>query len=450
VKKILTCIIFLFSSIVQADFNTTIQNYQNGQFETAFGDFLTMAKTGEKRSQFNLGIMYFYGQHVTKDVNQAYAWLKLATDSETSSQSEKEAFELVKSKISDIKEAEKAYQSLASQFSTQVLIEKLYPELIDTKNRGGFHAIPLKIINPKYPKRASYGGIQGWVRYKFDVDKLGVPRNIQLAESFPEHVFTKASRKVLPKWRFKPARNGNGKPIEQKNLSYTMEFRFSKTSHLEMKKGLFESQMEKAQAGDPIAQFNIGYYEKKLHVTEGKENPNEWFLKAAIQGHPIAQLELGTSLIYGQGCIQDKTKGVEWLTRAAHSGQTDARQLLASVASRINTLESHQKAISYLKGIKEFSATTQLSLAWMLATSPFEEIANPKQSLKIVKNMSSKTFTDDITLYEIQAAAYAALGDFNEAVDLQEEALEEAEDRNADADSIKSHLASYKKKEKWF
>jgi len=449
-KKTLPFVIFLFSSIVQADFNSAIQNYQDGKFKAAFDEFLTMAETGEKQSQFNLGVMYFQGQHVEKDINQAYAWLKLATESETSKQSEKNAFERVKSKIENLQQAEKAYLALATQFSTQVLIERLYPELVDTKNGKSFHAVPLKIVNPKYPRKASYSGTQGWVRYKFDVDKLGVPRNIQLLESFPDNVFVRASQKAILKWQFKPALNNDGVAIGQKNVTYKMEFRLSKSAGLELKEGVFEEQLEQAINGDPNAQFNIGYYEKKLRVTEGKENPNDWFLKAAIQGHPIAQLELGESLIYGQGCEQDKAKGIEWLTRAAHNGQSDARQLLSSVASRINTLESHQKAIDYLKDIKHLTAPTQLSLAWMLAISPFEKISDPSKSLDIVDKMSSKIFTDDITLYEIKAAAYAALGNFKKAVNLQEDALEEAEDREADTESIKAHLASYQKKQKWF
>ena len=448
--KKLVLLFILLSTSVNADFNNAINSYQNGEFESAYNQFLAMAETGEKRSQFNLGIMYFYGQHVTKDLNQAYAWLKLATESETSKQSEIEAFELVRAKIKDIKKADELYKSIANKYSTQVLVEKLYPELVKTVNNADFHATPIKIINPRYPRNASYAGKQGWVRYKFDIDKLGVPRNIQLVESFPEDVFVKESRKVIPKWRFKPALDANNEPKEQKNLSYKMEFRLSKTQNLEIKKHHYNDQMEKALAGDPIAQFNIGYYEKKLHTSKGKENPNEWFLKSAIQGHPIAQLELGESLIFGQGCKQDKAKGIEWLTRAAHTGQSDARQLLASLATRVKTLESQKQALVYIKDVDNLNINTQLSIAWMLATSPFKEIVNPDKAINIVDSISSKYFTDDITLYEIQAAAYASTGDFDEAIDLQEEALDEAKDRDADLETINFRLASYRNKQKWF
>ncbi|MCP4273007.1 MAG: hypothetical protein GY781_13780 [Gammaproteobacteria bacterium] len=47
---------------------------------------------------------------------------------------------------------------------------------------------------------------------------------------------------------------------------------------------------------------------------------------------------------------------------------------------------------------------------------------------------------DDTKLYEIKAAAFAAMGNFKKAIALKEDALEK----------IKQHLAAYQKKERWF
>lgn len=449
-KNIVILLIILISNSAKADFNSALNAYSTGDYASAHKQFTVMAADGEKRSQFNLGVMYFNGQHVAKDIDQAYAWLKLATESETSKEVERKTFEHVKSLIPDLNKAEQKYLNLVEKYSTQVLINRLYPEFITPENGNAFEAEPVKIVAPKYPKKAALKRIQGWTRFVFDLDKLGVPRNIQLLESFPGTLFTNSSRRAIEQWKFKPATNAKGVAIQQPNLTYTMQYQMAGQGDIALKKGVFEEHLKNALEGDYNEQFVVGYLLKKLPSIQNNSNPNEWFLKAAIQGHSAAQFELGRSLVFGQGCKLDKAKGVEWLTRSAHSGESEAKQLLATVASRVNTLESHQKAVNYLKGVKELSASTQLNYAWMLAISPFKEIANPKKSLEIVDNMSSKTFNDDITLYEIRAAAYAALGDFEEAVDLQEEALEEAEDRDADLDSIKSHLASYQKKEKWF
>ncbi len=448
-KKLLL-ISILFSTVTFADFHSAIDSYERGEYATAYDEFLSMAQTGEKQSQFNLGVMFYQGQHVEKNLNKAYAWLKLATEGDTVGEQENKIFKIVTSEITALERAEQEYKRISDKYSTQSLLDTLYPEFISPENGGAFDAKPIKIVQPKYPRKAALKGVQGWSRFSFDLDKHGVPRNIQLLESFPGDVFTLTSLRAIKKWRFNTIANKNGKIIPRQNLLYTLQFRLSNADPIHLKKGVYEKTMARAKKGDFNAQFEIGYWEMKLQVSEGKINPNEWFLKAAIQGHPNAQYELGKSLVYGNGCRQDKAKGLEWLTRSAHNGLGSARQLLASVASKQNTLESQKEAIAYLDGLEKLSAKTQLNLAWMLATSPFAKIADPKKSLEIVDNMSWKNFSDDITLYEIRAAANAALGRFDKAVDLQEDALDEAEDLDADLTLIKEHLARYQKREKWF
>jgi len=449
-KNFFIFLLILLSPWAQADFSKALNDYTEGRHEQAYNQFLIMAKTGEKQSQFNLGVMYYQGQFVKQDINKAYAWIKLAADSDTLTDTEQNALSRIKNEITDIRASETEYQLLANHYSTQVLINKLYPEFVEPKNNNAFRAMPIKIVQPKYPRKAVMKGQQGWVRFLIDIDKQGAPRNIQLLEDFPENVFSKTSIKAISRWKFKISYDDNGNKISRKNLIYTMSFRLGKNDPLKLQKGIYEKNMEQALQGNPIAQFNIGYWEKKLRVSKGEVNPNEWFLKSAIKGHPLAQYELGKSLVFGQGCKLDKAKGVEWLTRSAHNGQSDAKQLFTTVASKVKTLESQTKATEYLQGLETLSPATQLSYAWMLATSPFIEIANPKKALSMINDFSYKTFSDDITLYEIQAAAYAAMGKFKKATSYQEDALDEAEDRKADVSEITERLAMYKNKQKWF
>lgn len=438
------------STSVLADFNSALEAYQNEDYQTAHTEFVAMASTGEKRSQFNLGIMYFYGQYVKQDINLAYAWLKLSNQSATLSDAEQRALEVVSAKVTNMDAAERAFKELEAQYSTSVLMDKLYPEIVDISGTDQFNAVPVSIVQPRYPKGAAMNGIQGWVRFSFDVDPLGVPRNIQLVESFPRDVFVKTSRKAIQSWKFKPSLAEKGDSMASTDLRYTLQFRLAGADPIAIKPGVYSKTMKDAIADDASSQFKIGFWEKKLNHSKGKENPNKWFLKAAIQGHSSAQYELGKSLVYGKGCRQDKAKGIEWLTRAASGGQVNAKELLGIVASKVNTLESHRQAVNYFSNIDSLSAAAQRHYAWLLATSPFQDIADPKKSLAIVDDMSNQTFNDDITEYEIQAAAYAAMGKFKKAVDLQEEALEEAQDRKADETTILAHLNDYKANRTWF
>jgi len=448
-KKLLLIIGLCTSFNVSADFNSALDLYSAGDYKTAFAEFSTMAEVGEKRSQFNLGVMYYYGQHVEKDINKAYAWMKLATQSDTAKENEIKTFNTIAGKIKDIKEANAEFDKVNSRYSTQVLLDKLYPVLVIADNKNGFDATPDKIVEPKFPKKALYKGVGGWVRFQFDLDKQGTPRNIQLLDSFPEMLFVKNSMKAVEKWKFKPALNEKNEPIAKEAMRYTMEFKIVGAGETRVKKKLYQDTTQKALNGDANSQFTIGFWDKKLGSPDNI-NPNEWFLKAAMQGHPSAQFELGRSLVYGQGCQTDKSKGIEWLTRSASSGQESAKLLLGSLAMRFKDLESQKRALRYLNDVKELSASARLDYAWMLAISPFDEISDPKKAIELSETFDSKIFKDDATLYEIQAAAYAAMGNFRKAIDLQEEALEEAEDMKADVEDIEQHLAMYKKKQKWF
>jgi len=449
-KAILLLLLIGFALPTKADFYAALDAYESEDFEKAYEKFFDMASIGEKRSQFNLGVMYFQGQHVKKDINKAYAWLKLSTDSEIMNTNHVKAFHQVKDAIKDKTIAEQEYDMISAQFSTDKLIDKLYPEIVTMKQSTPFNATPLKIVEPKYPTRAAMKGQQGWAQFTFDLDKKGIPRNIQLIESIPAGVFDKDSLRAIEKWQFTPAKNKKGEAIIQENMKYTMRFQLKGAGPMELKKGVYEKNLKLAQGGDPNAQFKVGFFEKKLDVSKGKENPNEWFLKAAIQGHPSAQFQIGQSLIYGQGCRLDKNKGIDWLTRAANNGARMARLLLASTASKVPTLESQKQSLRYTEGLEQLSPKVIIDQAWMLITSPYKEVSNPKMAIDLLSDITSYNFKDDITIYEIKAAAYAALGDFEEAVDLQEEALDEAQHRKADTDLISTRLASYKRNEKWF
>jgi len=54
-KSLLFALILLFSNLAQADFLNAMNAYQEGKFKYAYQEFLSMAKLGEKQSQFNIG-----------------------------------------------------------------------------------------------------------------------------------------------------------------------------------------------------------------------------------------------------------------------------------------------------------------------------------------------------------------------------------------------------------
>ena len=92
-------------------------------------------------------------------------------------------------------------------------------------NQDG-EAIPLVIIEPRYPRKAAMEGIEGFVRFKFTVKPDGYAKDVEIVDANPRRVFDKNARRAIYKWRFKP-RVVDGKAVEQPNMYYTLEFKLA-------------------------------------------------------------------------------------------------------------------------------------------------------------------------------------------------------------------------------
>lgn len=87
-------------------------------------------------------------------------------------------------------------------------------------------AIPIKIVNPRYPLYAAKNHIEGFVVFVFDIDSEGSPKNIRLLTSEPEGVFERHALASIEQWKFKP-KYENGVPVTQEDMRYTLEFKFA-------------------------------------------------------------------------------------------------------------------------------------------------------------------------------------------------------------------------------
>ena len=89
---------------------------------------------------------------------------------------------------------------------------------------------------------------------------------------------------------------------------------------------------EQAEAGDPNAQFNLGYMNDtgsdRGIIPKDTRKAAEWYEKAALQGHAKAQSALGHMFISGYGVPKNDVIGVGWLQKAADQGDADAQLAL--------------------------------------------------------------------------------------------------------------------------
>lgn len=68
----------IFPLSLFADYEDGVNAAFNGDFETAFYEFTIAAEEGLDLAQYNLGILYFTGQGVEKDLSQAFRWTEAA------------------------------------------------------------------------------------------------------------------------------------------------------------------------------------------------------------------------------------------------------------------------------------------------------------------------------------------------------------------------------------
>jgi TonB family protein len=74
---------------------------------------------------------------------------------------------------------------------------------------------------PAYPKAAEKESKQGFVKVKFKVSTLGTVEDIEILAAEPPGYFEESVREALKQWRYRPARDQDGKPIESaKQWSY--------------------------------------------------------------------------------------------------------------------------------------------------------------------------------------------------------------------------------------
>lgn len=94
----------------------------------------------------------------------------------------------------------------------------------------------------------------------------------------------------------------------------------------------------RANAGDPIAQFCLGFmYKYGLGVAANREKAEEWYTKAAEQGYPAAQNNLGAMYVRRYEESEGNPKILEtaekWFQRAAEQGYLPAQHNLGVIRS---------------------------------------------------------------------------------------------------------------------
>jgi hypothetical protein len=160
---------------------------------------------------------------------------------------------------------------------------------------------------------------------------------------------------------------------------------------------------------------------------------------------------VGYSLLKGWGCNCEENKGLDWLRRAAQSGQEDAEVTLAMYALRGAPDERRlkQARLWLEQAAASGSHDGKLYLAALLAAAPDEQERDPKRALALLDEIF-RGVNDDPTAFEIRAAAQASAGQFQEAVKSERKAVTMAGRLKWDITPLNARLVQYTANQPWY
>ena len=72
--------LFIWPILAHADFQAGLDAYNQGDYATALKEWRPLAEQGDATAQFNLGVMYNFGQGVPQDYQEAVRWYRLAAE----------------------------------------------------------------------------------------------------------------------------------------------------------------------------------------------------------------------------------------------------------------------------------------------------------------------------------------------------------------------------------
>src|SRR5437899_2478129 len=81
-KKLAVVMVFLvwFAAPAGADLDMGVAAYNRGDYATALRELKPLAEKGMAPAQFNLGVMYNFGEGVPQDDKEALRWYRLAAE----------------------------------------------------------------------------------------------------------------------------------------------------------------------------------------------------------------------------------------------------------------------------------------------------------------------------------------------------------------------------------
>ena len=321
-------------SKVDADSTAIAQRTQ--EIRDSLNVIMDKAKSGDTEAMNEVGTWYYIGKHVNKDYNQAYGWWKKAA---------------LKQNVRAIANLGLCYQLGRGVERDSVDAIRLYEKSIKEGN-----TILLKQRAGNVTKSAFDAMLVGQCYEK----GIGVNKDFTKAASFYAIAADKGSTdgmKYAGLCYLNAKENAKALQYFERGASlgdlsstyWAGKMLLGDMNVPENKNQAVVYLLKAAEEGMPAAQNEVGsLYAEGNGVTKNLSSSTDWYFKAAKQGNPKAMWNYGSALKDGTGVLQDYDQALFWMAEAATTGYQRA---FTKMMSQLDSIGA-DPFLSYVYGMR--------------------------------------------------------------------------------------------------
>ncbi len=453
--------VFMFLALVmlmdmrpaRADLYTATVAFKKRDYAQAFPQFLALARLGQPLAQLVVAYLYAGGMGTARSDIDAYAWATLAARN-----GEAKGLTLAQKLQPDLALApgsRKMAAQVIAAYTPAALARTLLPDLPKPNGRGTkspARCAPQRFDRGIYPLEASLRGMQGRFVVQFTLMPDGTARNPRVVFGLQAPQFDQAARAGVLMAKFAHGAAGTH-PL---NCTIALEFlerQYSTDDYPGLQEKLWRLH-DGASKGNPQAETDYGTLLAGLPQVfrARRAGFSGWLVKGAQGGDALAQYEVAVCLqsAFG-GCRPDQTKALRWLHLAAAQNEPDAEVALALHALHDAPDAANAAAARrwLAQAVAQGNAAAESYLSALLAASPQAAERDPARALRLEKK-AYRHVAIDPSGDEIRAAAYAAEGQFAQAVKDEREAIGKARKLGWSLAPLRQRLTGYKSGQPWY
>jgi hypothetical protein len=432
------------AQLAHADFSAALKDYNEGRFDAARTQFLSLAELGDCPSQFNLGAMALKGQGGAADRGAGVGWLQAAL-SNGCRQQVGERLPALQAGLTP--EQSRAAQDIVARYGH----DTLQAQGAVNPNFECQALTPASVRDTPTPEEPHLRAAQrpeGLVVTAFTIGLDGYARDPQVLLSVPKEGFPAAAVEAWLNSRFTPAMRA-GVP-EESRLQAKLRF-IGATGELAAAPA-YKAALPAADSGDPAAQYLIGLtatLDSSLGVMASRAG--RMLIDSARAGDADAQYWVAEQLRAASACHPQANWRL-WLRHAAEGGSAPAQaDYAADLLRGTPTPEQVAQARTLLaRAAASPDYYARKHAAALLAASPVEAVRDARLARGAADALlHANEIQSDPQMFEVVAAAYGASHEYGKAVDAQRQAIQKAQTLGWDTAAMQQRLASYRHDAPW-